>query len=68
MNSASPEQTPPRKSSPPATATAPSLQDATTDPVRIPDYELVRRIGGGSYGEVWLARSNLGDHRALKVV
>jgi serine/threonine protein kinase len=23
----------------------------------VPDYELLRRIGGGAYGEVWLARS-----------
>ena len=35
----------------------------------IPDYALVRRIGGGAYGEVWLARSlATGIARAAKIV
>jgi tetratricopeptide (TPR) repeat protein len=34
----------------------------------IPDYQLLQRIGGGSYGEVWLARSATGVLRALKIV
>src|SRR5215472_9511838 len=35
----------------------------------VPDYELVRRIGGGAYGEVWLARSlATGALRAAKIV
>src|SRR5207244_3248832 len=40
---------------------------AQTPPV-IPDHELLRLIGVGSYGEVWLARSALGSLRAVKVV
>jgi len=34
----------------------------------IPDHELLHRIGRGSYGEVWLARNIMGEHRAVKVV
>jgi serine/threonine protein kinase len=37
-------------------------------PPHIPDHELLRRIGGGSYGEVWLARNAMGTLRAVKVV
>lgn len=34
----------------------------------ISDHHLIRRIGSGSYGEVWLARSLMGLYRAVKVV
>jgi WD40 repeat protein len=34
----------------------------------IPDYTLLRPIGRGAYGEVWLARSVTGVHRAIKIV
>jgi hypothetical protein len=34
----------------------------------IPDHTLLRRIGRGSYGEVWLAQNVMGTYRAIKVV
>jgi WD40 repeat protein len=35
---------------------------------RVPDHELIRKIGSGAYGEVWLAKSVVGTYRAVKVV
>jgi serine/threonine protein kinase len=35
---------------------------------RVPDHELLRRIGRGSYGDVWLARNIVGTYRAVKVL
>ena len=37
-------------------------------PTSKPDHTLVRRIGQGSYGEVWLAQNIMGTWRAVKVV
>jgi serine/threonine protein kinase len=34
----------------------------------VPDHELVRQIGSGSSGQVWLATNALGTYRAIKVV
>ncbi|MFO1498681.1 MAG: serine/threonine-protein kinase [Verrucomicrobiota bacterium] len=34
----------------------------------IPDHTLIRPIGRGSYGEVWLARNIMGTLRAVKIV
>ena len=36
------------------------IAEASPAPPFIPDHELLRRIGRGSYGEVWLARSAIG--------
>ncbi len=35
---------------------------------RVPNHEMVRSIGRGSYGEIWLARSLTGTWRAVKIV
>jgi WD40 repeat protein len=40
----------------------------TLQPPPIPDHQLLQRIGRGSYGEVWLARSVTGAYRAVKIV
>lgn len=34
----------------------------------IPDHQLIRKVGGGSYGQVWLASSVTGAYRAIKIV
>jgi WD40 repeat protein len=46
------------------------MLDATPsrNPPVVPDHELLRCIGSGSYGEVWLARNVMGTYRAIKVV
>jgi CHASE2 domain-containing sensor protein len=41
---------------------------STDDALTIADHEMLRPIGSGSYGEVWLARSATGTLRAVKVV
>ncbi len=35
---------------------------------RIPDYDLLRCIGRGAYGDVWLAKTVMGTYRAVKIV
>jgi serine/threonine protein kinase len=42
--------------------------DGHATPPTIPDHELLRCIGRGSYGEVWLARNVMGTYRAVKLV
>ena len=36
--------------------------------LRVPDHTLIRVIGRGAYGEVWLARNIIGTWRAVKIV
>lgn len=55
-----------------ATSTLLSLPDlpgaSPATPPTIPNHQLLRLIGQGSYGEVWLARTVTGVYRAVKVV
>jgi serine/threonine protein kinase/WD40 repeat protein len=45
-----------------------SSKISSTAPPSIPDHQMIRKIGTGSYGDVWLARNVLGTYRAVKVV
>lgn len=73
MKSPAPSDAPPPEGTPAKEA---SSSDAPTPeptahsqpPPAIPDHVLLKQIGGGSYGEVWLARNALGCHRAVKIV
>jgi serine/threonine protein kinase len=38
------------------------------DDIVIQDYTLIKRVGSGAYGEVWLAQSVTGAYRAVKIV
>ena len=51
----------------PARETALAADPAAVLPV-VPDHELIRVIGRGSGGDVWLARNALGTCRAIKIV
>jgi serine/threonine protein kinase len=51
-----------------ATLPPPPGQSGATAGPHIPDHQLLKKIGGGSYGEVWLARSVVGTLRAVKIV
>src|SRR5207253_1440677 len=63
---ASPAIVQPRAAGP--ISSAPAAQGAAEVHLAIHEHELLRRIGRGAYGEVWLARNALGAHRAVKVV
>ena len=50
-------------------ATGPAQQSAATGAeFRVADHVLIKCIGRGSYGTVFLARNALGDYRAVKVI
>jgi eukaryotic-like serine/threonine-protein kinase len=42
--------------------------DTTSFTPPIPEHELIRPIGGGSCGSVWLAKNALGTFRAVKLI
>jgi serine/threonine protein kinase/formylglycine-generating enzyme required for sulfatase activity len=47
----------------------PNMPPATDRiPPKVPNHEMVRIIGRGAYGEIWLARSLTGTWRAVKIV
>src|SRR5436190_10091061 len=54
----------------PAEPSAAQLVASDTQDTRpsVPDHELIRLIGRGSYGQVWLAKNAVGTLRAIKVV
>jgi serine/threonine protein kinase len=45
-----------------------STRSSEPFPPAISDHELLHQIGSGAYGDVWLARSILGELRAVKVI
>src|SRR5437870_12670510 len=61
-----PEPSPPSPSTKTQVISAADL--ASAPPPQIPDHELLRRVGEGAYGEVWLAKNVMGTYRAVKIV
>jgi serine/threonine protein kinase len=53
---------------PPVVAAVAAAPKAPSDEIVIPDHEMVRRVGKGAYGEVWLARNAIGAYHAVKIV
>src|SRR2546425_1011451 len=44
-----------------------SIGPDSFEPV-VPDYQLLRPIGAGSFGQVWLAQTLVGVFRAIKII
>jgi serine/threonine protein kinase len=52
----------------PKKSSAPGNPPSHRDDIVIPDFTLLKRIGSGAYGEVWLGQSVTGALRAVKIV
>jgi len=52
----------------PALVPAPAASPPSGTQIIIPNYQLIRCIGKGAYGDVWLARNELGVCYAVKIV
>ena len=63
-----PSEQPTAQSAGPPPAEASQSGQARPVPAATPGYTLIRSIGRGSYGEVWLARNLTGSYRAVKIV
>ena len=46
----------------------PALDPAPLSTSLVPEHQLLRQIASGAYGQVWLARNQLGAFRAVKIV
>ena len=57
----------PAHKTPPPAAPASAIAARESAPA-IPDHELLRQVGRGAYGDVWLARDVLGNFHAVKIV
>jgi len=57
-----------RKPVQPAGLTTTEWISHASSPLLVPDHELLRPIGKGSYGAVWLARNMIGNYRAVKII
>src|SRR6266516_6091090 len=68
MNSGQPDTSTPRTTATPAGDSRIHTVTGSLTPPQVPDHELICRIGGGAYGEVWMARNVVGTLRAVKVV
>jgi CHASE2 domain-containing sensor protein len=64
----SPAPASPSNSAPPPTSLQSAQPAVTPDLPSIPDHNLIKCIGRGAYGEVWLVRDVIGRHHAVKIV
>ena len=65
---ASPAPASPLNPAPPPTSQQVAQPAAIPDVPTIPDHSLIKCIGRGAYGEVWLGRDVIGRHHAVKIV